>query len=58
MPLGNPPLYVGLLRGVPFFWPATHLLPHFLLRTGAQTLALQAISAGATFFSGLTYIGC
>ena len=33
-PLGNPPLYVGLLRGVPFFWPATHLLPHFLLLTG------------------------
>src|SRR5581483_6753864 len=30
-PLGNPPLYVGLLRGVPFFWPAIHLLPHFLL---------------------------
>ena len=20
-PLGNPPLYLGLLRGVPFFWP-------------------------------------
>lgn len=32
-PLGNPPLYVGLLRGVPFFWPATHLLPHFMLLT-------------------------
>lgn len=32
-PLGNPPLYVGLLRGVPFFWPTTHLLPHFLLLT-------------------------
>jgi len=32
-PLGNPPLYVGLLRGVPFFWPATHLLPHFLVLT-------------------------
>ena len=25
-PLGNPPLYLGLLRGVPFFWPARHLL--------------------------------
>jgi Na+/H+ antiporter NhaD/arsenite permease-like protein len=21
-PLGNPPLYIGLLHGVPFFWPA------------------------------------
>jgi Na+/H+ antiporter NhaD/arsenite permease-like protein len=25
-PLGNPPLYIGLLHGVPFFWPARHLL--------------------------------
>ncbi|HSU04603.1 MAG TPA: sodium:proton antiporter [Acetobacteraceae bacterium] len=24
-PLGDPPLYLGYLRGVPFFWPATHL---------------------------------
>ena len=24
-PLGDPPLYVGFLRGVPFFWPVTHL---------------------------------
>jgi Na+/H+ antiporter NhaD/arsenite permease-like protein len=38
-PLGNPPLYVGLLRGVPFFWPATHLLPHLLLLLGVLLLA-------------------
>ncbi len=24
-PLGDPPLYVGFLRGVPFFWPILHL---------------------------------
>src|SRR5215470_834705 len=24
-PLGNPPLFVGFLRGVDFFWPAQHL---------------------------------
>jgi Na+/H+ antiporter NhaD/arsenite permease-like protein len=24
-PLGNPPLFLGYLRGVPFFWPAVHL---------------------------------
>ena len=24
-PLGDPPLYVGFLRGVPFFWPTVHL---------------------------------
>jgi Na+/H+ antiporter NhaD/arsenite permease-like protein len=25
-PLGDPPLYLGFLQGVPFFWPATHLI--------------------------------
>ena len=24
-PLGNPPLYIGFLQGVPFFWPTNHL---------------------------------
>jgi Na+/H+ antiporter NhaD/arsenite permease-like protein len=24
-PLGDPPLYLGFLRGVPFFWPLLHL---------------------------------
>ena len=34
-PLGNPPLFLGYLRGVPFFWPMTHLyLP---------TLSLSAV---------------
>jgi Na+/H+ antiporter NhaD/arsenite permease-like protein len=26
-PLGNPPLFVGFLHGVDFFWPAQHLFP-------------------------------
>lgn len=31
-PIGNPPLYVGFLEGVPFFWPLEHLwLPLLLL---------------------------
>ncbi len=31
-PLGDPPLYMGYLRGVPFFWPVRHLgLPLALL---------------------------
>jgi Na+/H+ antiporter NhaD/arsenite permease-like protein len=42
-PLGNPPLYVGLLRGVPFFWPAIHLLPHFLLLTGILLAAFWVL---------------
>ena len=30
-PLGNPPLFIGLLRGVPFFWPARHLIVPLLV---------------------------
>ncbi len=33
-PLGNPPLYIGMLRGVPFFWPAQNLLLPLLLLAG------------------------
>jgi len=32
-PLGNPPLYIGLLHGVPFWWPARHLLLPWLVMT-------------------------
>ncbi len=30
-PIGDPPLFLGFLRGVPFFWTTTALLPHMLL---------------------------
>jgi Na+/H+ antiporter NhaD/arsenite permease-like protein len=30
-PLGDPPLFLGFLRGVPFFWTASHLLPITIL---------------------------
>ena len=33
-PLGDPPLFLGFLKGVPFFW-TLRLLPHMLLATGA-----------------------
>jgi Na+/H+ antiporter NhaD/arsenite permease-like protein len=32
-PLGDPPLFLGFLHGVPFFWVTRHLLPHVLLIT-------------------------
>jgi Na+/H+ antiporter NhaD/arsenite permease-like protein len=38
-PLGNPPLYIGLLHGVPFFWPARHLIAPLLV----VTLALLGV---------------
>ncbi|WP_372617676.1 sodium:proton antiporter [Falsiroseomonas sp.] len=29
-PVGDPPLYLGFLRGVSFFWPTTHLFHEYL----------------------------
>lgn len=33
-PLGDPPLFLGFLHGVPFFWPTVHLFPPMLLAAG------------------------
>ena len=30
-PLGDPPLFLGFLHNVPFFWVTTHILPHMLV---------------------------
>ena len=38
-PLGDPPLFLGFLRGVSFFWTTTHLLPETLFAV-ALLLAL------------------
>ena len=33
-PVGDPPLFMGFLRGVPFFWTTVHLLPLYLFTSG------------------------
>ncbi|MDR2050588.1 MAG: sodium:proton antiporter [Deltaproteobacteria bacterium] len=33
-PLGDPPLFLGFLKGVSFFWTFTHLLPMLLVEAG------------------------
>lgn len=33
-PLGDPPLFLGFLKGVPFFWPTVHMLPPMLFVAG------------------------
>ena len=33
-PMGDPPLFIGFLRGVPFFWTSAHLLKPWLLTNG------------------------
>jgi Na+/H+ antiporter NhaD/arsenite permease-like protein len=42
-PIGNPPLLVGLLRGVPFLWPASHLITIWLLAVGLLLATFFAI---------------
>ena len=41
-PLGDPPLFLGFLRGVPFFWTLEHIWPILLL----NSVLLLAIFAG------------
>lgn len=42
-PLGDPPLYLGFLRGVPFFWPTLHLLAPMLLVSAVLLAAFYAM---------------
>ncbi len=42
-PLGNPPLYIGFLQGVPFLWPARHLIAPLALLTGLLLLAFYLL---------------
>jgi Na+/H+ antiporter NhaD/arsenite permease-like protein len=47
-PLGDPPLFLGFLHGVPFFW-TMHLLPHML--TAAAILAVIYFLVDTWFYS-------
>ena len=38
-PVGDPPLFLGYLRGVPFFWLTTHVLGAWLFTVGAILVA-------------------
>ena len=42
-PLGDPPLFLGFLRGVSFFWTTTHLLLPMLLAAGVVLAVFYAI---------------
>lgn len=42
-PLGNPPLFAGLLRGVPFLWPMRALLWPYLLLTAMLLLVFYEL---------------
>jgi Na+/H+ antiporter NhaD/arsenite permease-like protein len=42
-PLGDPPLFLGFLRGVSFFWSTTHLLPETLLAVAILLVLFYAL---------------
>src|SRR3546814_633708 len=44
-PLGDPPLFLGFLKGVHFFWPTAHLLLPMLMTSGILLVLYFAIDA-------------
>jgi Na+/H+ antiporter NhaD/arsenite permease-like protein len=44
-PLGDPPLFLGFLRGVDFFWTTTHLLPQTLFASGLLLIVFFILDA-------------
>ena len=42
-PLGDPPLFLGFLQGVDFFWTATQIFPETVFLVGALLLIFYAI---------------
>ena len=44
-PLGDPPLFLGFLKGVDFFWTVTHLWGHTLFLIGVLLAMFYAIDA-------------
>jgi Na+/H+ antiporter NhaD/arsenite permease-like protein len=44
-PLGDPPLFLGFLRGVSFFWTTTHLLPETLTAVAILLVLFYALDS-------------
>ncbi len=44
-PIGDPPLFLGYLKGVSFFWTTIHLLPQFLLSVGILLLVFYGLDS-------------
>ena len=55
-PLGDPPLFLGFLRGVDFFWTTTHLFPQTLF-VGGMLLALFFVLDAAIYTQGRSSSG-
>lgn len=46
-PIGDPPLFLGFLRGVPFFWTLIHLFPIWALSNGILLVLFFLIDSRA-----------
>jgi Na+/H+ antiporter NhaD/arsenite permease-like protein len=44
-PVGDPPLFLGYLRGVPFFWTAVHVWPVWLVTVGLVLLVFFGLDS-------------
>ncbi len=44
-PLGDPPLFLGFLKGVDFFWPTVHLFAPMLMVTAILLVAFYALDS-------------
>jgi Na+/H+ antiporter NhaD/arsenite permease-like protein len=44
-PLGDPPLFLGFLKGVDFFWPTTHMLMPMLVCTAILLAVFYALDS-------------
>ncbi len=44
-PLGDPPLFLGFLKGVEFFWTAKHIFPETLFLLGALLAIFYAVDS-------------
>jgi Na+/H+ antiporter NhaD/arsenite permease-like protein len=44
-PLGDPPLFLGFLKGVTFFWTVSHILPQTLFIVGSLLAIFYAIDS-------------
>ena len=53
-PLGDPPLFLGFLKGVDFFWTVSHIFPETLLLVGALLVLFFVIDSWFFHKSGET----
>lgn len=44
-PLGDPPLFLGFLKGVDFFWTVSHIFPETLFLVGSLLLIFYALDS-------------